>query len=63
MAGVYEITAVVPLGLQDGDAVPVVVTLPLDRLHPWRGPLDAGNIRRFGVQSNQTTIAVERSRP
>jgi uncharacterized protein (TIGR03437 family) len=63
MAGVYEITAEVPSGIQDGDAVPVAVLLPLDRLHLRRGPLDAGNIRRFGVRSNQTTIAVERSRP
>ena len=63
MAGVYEITAVVPLGLQDGDAVPIVVHLPSDRLHPWHEPMAAGNLRRSGVLSNQTTIAVERSRP
>jgi hypothetical protein len=63
MAGVYEITAEVPLAIQDGDAVSVAVHLPEDRLHPWKGPLDAGNMRRAGLQSNQTTIAVERSRP
>ena len=63
MAGVYEITAEVPLAIQDGDAVSVAVHLPEDTLHPWKGPLDAGNMRRAGLQSNQTTIAVERSRP
>jgi len=63
MAGVYEITVEVPLGLQNGDAVPVAVQLPSSQVHPGLEPLDLGKVRHSIVLSNWTTIAVERSRP
>jgi uncharacterized protein (TIGR03437 family) len=63
MAGVYEITTEVPLGIQDGDAVAVAVHLPMAQMHPGRRPLVAGDVRDYGLRSNWTTIAVERSRP
>jgi len=63
VAGVYEITAEVPLSTQDGDAVPVVVSLPSDQSLQRLGPPQAPGARGFGRQSNQTTIAVERPRP
>jgi uncharacterized protein (TIGR03437 family) len=60
VAGVYEITAEVPLSTQEGDAVPVVVVLPNDESLQRLGPQQAAGARGFGRQSNQTTIAVER---
>jgi uncharacterized protein (TIGR03437 family) len=63
VAGVYEITAEVPLGIQDGDAVAVAVQLPSAPMHRERRPLDARDVRYSGSRSNWTTIAVERSRP
>ena len=62
VAGVWEITAEVPLGIQPGDAIPVVVYVPPFQWHPTRGPLGARRVRIFGLGSNETTIAVE-SRP
>jgi hypothetical protein len=61
-AGVYQITAEVPLGIPQGDAVPVVVSLPLDRsrLPSVGGPLLASDAHDRGLRSNQTTIAIER---
>jgi hypothetical protein len=52
-AGVYDITAEVPLSTQEGDAVPVMLILPSDQPAGSRG---------LGRQSNQTTIAVEQPR-
>jgi uncharacterized protein (TIGR03437 family) len=63
VAGVYEITAEVPLSTQAGDAVPVVVVIPSDQSIVRLGPSQAQGARGFGRQSNQTTIAVERPRP
>jgi uncharacterized protein (TIGR03437 family) len=63
MAGVYEITAEVPMSTQDGDAVPVVVVLPSDQSLQRLGPPQGPGARSFGRQSNPTTIAVERPRP
>jgi uncharacterized protein (TIGR03437 family) len=63
VAGVYDITAEVPLSTQAGDAVPVVVVLPADQSLQRLGALQAPGARGFGRQSNQTTIAVERPRP
>jgi len=63
VAGVYEITAEVPLSTQVGDAVPVVVVLPNDESLQRLGPRQAAGARGFGRQSNQTTIAVERQQP
>jgi hypothetical protein len=60
VAGVYEITAEVPLSTQEGDAVPVMVMLPNDESLQRLGPQQAAGARGFGRQSNQTTIAVER---
>jgi uncharacterized protein (TIGR03437 family) len=60
VAGVYEITAEVPLSTQAGDAVPVMVVLPSDQSLQRLGPSQAPGARGFGRQSNQTTIAVER---
>jgi uncharacterized protein (TIGR03437 family) len=63
VAGVYDITAEVPLSTQEGDAVPVVVILPPDESLQRLGAQQAAGARGFGRQSNQTTIAVERQRP
>jgi uncharacterized protein (TIGR03437 family) len=63
VAGVYDITAEVPLSTQEGDAVPVVVILPADESLQRLGAQQAAGARGFGRQSNQTTIAVERQRP
>jgi uncharacterized protein (TIGR03437 family) len=59
VAGVWEITAEVPLGIQEGDAIPVVVYVP-----PFQSPPTPGSVgvRILGLGSNETTIAVE-SRP
>jgi uncharacterized protein (TIGR03437 family) len=60
VAGVYYITAEVPLGTPEGDAVPVVVVLPPDASLLPRGPLQTRGNRGLQIDSNQTTIAVER---
>jgi uncharacterized protein (TIGR03437 family) len=60
VAGVYEITAEVPFGIPEGDAVPVVVVLPPDASLSRRGPQQGLGTRGFQVNGNQTTIAVER---
>lgn len=62
-AGVYEITAEAPWGIPEGDAIPVVVSLPLDHSLSPGGPLQASDARSRGLLSNQTTIAVERPQP
>jgi uncharacterized protein (TIGR03437 family) len=62
-AGIWEITAEVPMGIQPGNAVPVVVYVPPYQAYPRREPPAGGNLRRFGVPSNRTTIAVEQARP
>jgi uncharacterized protein (TIGR03437 family) len=61
-AGIYEITAQVPVGIQEGDAVPVVVGLLPDRSISQREHLQSREALRRGFLSNLTTIAVERSR-
>ncbi|MBZ5723498.1 MAG: putative Ig domain-containing protein [Acidobacteriia bacterium] len=63
VAGVYEITAEVPLGIQEGDAIPVVVSVPSDQPLMRRAAPAARDIHRFGLPSNPITIAVERPRP
>jgi uncharacterized protein (TIGR03437 family) len=60
MAGVYEITAEVPVGIQEGDAIPVVVGFPLNHLPFPREPSQLSDARGRGLLSNQPTIAVER---
>jgi uncharacterized protein (TIGR03437 family) len=60
MAGVYEITAEVPVGIQEGDAIPVVIGLPLNHLPLPREPSQLSDARGRGLLSNQLTIAVER---
>jgi uncharacterized protein (TIGR03437 family) len=59
VAGVYEITAEVPLGIPEGDAVPVVVVLPPGSWPSRRGPQEVRGTRGAQIESNQTTIAVE----
>jgi uncharacterized protein (TIGR03437 family) len=59
VAGVYEITAEVPWGIPEGDAVSVVVVVSPDPSLVRRGPPQARGIRNLQVKSNQTTIAVE----
>ena len=58
-AGLFKITVVVPFGLQESDAVPVVISFPertpLHRLPPPK------EVRPFGV-SNSVTMAVEPAR-
>ncbi|MBZ5581670.1 MAG: putative Ig domain-containing protein [Acidobacteriia bacterium] len=62
-AGVFEITAKVPLGVEEGDAIPVVIGWPNDQQSRNGGALDPRDLRRFVELSNTVTIAVERSRP
>jgi hypothetical protein len=57
MAGVYQITAEVPLGIQGGDAIPVVVVSPPDPSLLARGT------HGLGRESNRITIAVEQPQP
>jgi uncharacterized protein (TIGR03437 family) len=59
VAGVYEITTAVPFGVQEGDAIPVVVSIRPDQPLATRKPLEAPNPRSLAPMSNQTTIAVE----
>jgi uncharacterized protein (TIGR03437 family) len=58
VAGVLEITVDVPLGIQEGDAVPVVV-IPEPAHPPGRGAPahDRNSDRR--IRSNQITLAIE----
>jgi uncharacterized protein (TIGR03437 family) len=58
VAGVYEITVEVPLGIEEGDAIPVVIGLPPGPPVLRRGSPQTREFRRLGA----VTIAVERSR-
>jgi uncharacterized protein (TIGR03437 family) len=60
VAGVYEITAEVPLGTPEGAAVSVVAVLPPGASLLPRAPLQVRGTRGLQTDSNQTTIAVER---
>jgi len=62
VAGVYEITVQVPLGIPEGDAIPVVVCLPPDPQPQRPGHRPAPNLRGFGLLSNPTMIAAEQPR-
>jgi uncharacterized protein (TIGR03437 family) len=63
--GVYEITVEAPVGLQEGSAIPVVVSFPAAeplRAEPLRRT-DIQSARETGCLSNTVTIAVEPSAP
>jgi uncharacterized protein (TIGR03437 family) len=58
VAGVWEITVEVPLGIEEGDAVPVVV-IPEPAHPPGRGAPAHYRNSDHRIRSNQITLAIE----
>jgi len=60
-AGVYDITVVVPFGVQTGDAVPVVISYPAEPMEPRAPTLTVQT--PGGLPSNSVTMAIEPATP